>query len=177
MAGHAAVLSPHLCACFHDKCVRVTGERGLPDIMSTEDNKTFVHRWIEEVFNQKKTAAIAEFVAPTFVDYGAPPGAPGGLEGLQQGIGMFLAAFPDFHYTVEDMIAAGDKVMSRLTMRGTHQGALMGLAPTGKQVTVNAIDLLRIAGGKLVEHWMSWDALGMLQQLGAAPAPGQSSEA
>lgn len=85
---------------------------------------------------------------------------------------MIRAAFPDLHVTVEDMVAEGDKVVARVTMSGTHKGEFMGIAPTGKQITVGIIEILRIAGGKVVEHWNVVDSLGMMQQLGAVPAPG-----
>jgi predicted ester cyclase len=94
--------------------------------MSTEDSKALVRRFYKEVVNQKNTAAIDEFADPHIVDHAAPPGVAGGLEGVQQTITMYLAAFPDLHFTVEDMIAEGDKVVARFTARGTHQGAFMG---------------------------------------------------
>jgi predicted ester cyclase len=141
--------------------------------MSTEANKTSVRRFYDEVFNQKNRAAIDEFIDPNQVDHAAPPGTPGGLAGAKQTIGMYLTAFPDLHFTVEDMIAEGDKLVARLTVRGTQQGAFMGIPPTGKHVTVTAIDISRMAGGKSVEHWIEMDTLGMMQQLGVIPAPGQ----
>ena len=78
---------------------------------------------------------------------------------------MYLTAFPDLHFTVEDIIADQDKVVTRLTCRGTQQGAFMGIPPTGKQATTTAIDINRFAGGKSVEHWLNMDTLGLLQQL------------
>ena len=143
--------------------------------MSTEDNKALVRRFYEEVFNQKNTTAIAEFIDPTFVDHSLPPGLPGGIEGARQYIGMYMTAFPDLHLTVEDMIAEGDKVVARFTGSGTQQGAYMNIPPTGKQMTATVIDMFRIAGSKFVEHWLEFDALGMMQQLGVIPAPGQAS--
>ena len=86
---------------------------------------------------------------------------------------MYLTAFPDLYFTVEDLIAEGDKAVARLTVRGTQQGVFMGIPPTGKHVTVTAIDINRFAGGKSVEHWLNMDTLGLLQQLGVIPAPGQ----
>ena len=82
---------------------------------------------------------------------------------------MFLKAFPDLHLTVEDMIAEGDKVVTRFTSRGTQTGAFMGIPPTGKQVTVSSIVIARIADGKIVEEWGLDDQMGMLQQLGVIP--------
>ena len=141
--------------------------------MSTEANKASVRRFYDEVFNKKNRAAIDEFIDPNHVDHAAPPGTPGGLKGVKQTLNMYLTAFPDLHFTVEDIIAEGDKVVTRLTCRGTQQGAFMGIPPTGKQATVMAIDINRFAGGKSVEHWLNMDTLGLLQQLGAIPAPGQ----
>ena len=141
--------------------------------MSTEVNKASMRRFYDEVFNKKNTAAIDEFIDPHQVDHAAPPGTPGGLEGARQTVTMYLTAFPDLYFTVEDLIAEGDKVVARLTVRGTQQGVFMGIPPTGKHVTVTAIDINRFAGGKSVEHWLNMDTLGLLQQLGVIPVPGQ----
>ena len=142
--------------------------------MSTEVNKANLRRFYDEVFNKKNRAAIEEFIDPNQVDHAAPPGTPGGLAGAKQTISMYLTAFPDLHFTVEDIIAEGDKVVARLKVRGTQKGAFMGVPPTGKQATSTAIDISRIAGGKSVEHWLEMDTLGLLQQLGALPTPGQA---
>jgi predicted ester cyclase len=142
---------------------------------STEANKSSVRRFYNEVFNKKNRAAIEEFIAPNHVDHTLPPGLPAGIEGSKQFITMYLTAFPDLHFTVEDLIAEGDKVVARLTTRGTQQGVFMGIPPTGKQVTVTAIDINRIVGDKSVEHWLNMDTLGLLQQLGVVPLPGQAS--
>ena len=141
--------------------------------MSTEVNKASMRRFYEEAFNKKNRAAIDEFIDPTQVDHAAPPGTPGGLEGARQTVTMYLTAFPDLYFMVEDFIAEGDKVVARLTVRGTQQGVFMGIPPTGKHVTVTAIDINRMASGKSVEHWLNMDTLGLLQQLGVIPAPGQ----
>ena len=123
------------------------------------------------MFNKKNRAAIDEFIDPTQVDHAAPPGTPRGLEGAKQTVTMYLTAFPDLHFTVEDLIAEGDKVVTRLTVRGTQQGEFMGIPPTGKQATVKAIDINRIVGGKSIEHWLEMDTLGLMQQLGVVPTP------
>jgi len=141
--------------------------------MSTETNKASVRRFYDEVINKKNRAAIDEFIDPNYVDHAAPPGTPGGIAGAKQTISMYLTAFPDLHFTVEDIITEGDKVVARLTARGTQRGAFMNIPPTGKQATVTAIDINRFAGGKCVEHWLNMDSLGLLQQLGVIPAPGQ----
>ncbi|WIG61123.1 MAG: hypothetical protein OJF49_003871 [Ktedonobacterales bacterium] len=140
--------------------------------MSTEENKASIQRFCDEVFNRKNTAALDEFIAPDAVDHSAPPGAPGGIEGARQFADMLLTAFPDMRYTVEDLIAEGDKVVARLTTRGTHQGVFLGIPPTGKQVMTTGIEIYRMASGKIVEHWNNYDDLGLFQQLGAFPPMG-----
>ena len=94
-----------------------------------------------------------------------------GIEGLKQFLSMIRAAFPDLRVTLEDAIAEGEKVVSRWTAQGTHQGELMGIAPTGNRVTLTGITIHRIAEAKIVEEWENWDALGMMQQIGAVPSP------
>jgi steroid delta-isomerase-like uncharacterized protein len=142
--------------------------------MSTEDNKTLMRRFYEEVMNQKNLAAIDDFLAPTFVNHSALQlGMPGGgIEEVKQYVSMILTTFPDLHYTVEDMIAEGDKVVARLTVSGTQQGAFLGIPSTGKHATITDIEIFRIANGKAVENWVQADFLGLLQQLGVVPAMG-----
>jgi predicted ester cyclase len=140
--------------------------------MSAEENKTVVRQFIEEVFNQRNVDAIDTYMTADYVDHVIPPGIPPTREGFKQFIGMFLAAFPDFHYTIEDEVAEGDKVVSRLSARGTQPGELLGRPATGKHATWSEIHIGRMAGGQLVEHWGSIDQLGMLQQLGVIPMSG-----
>jgi predicted ester cyclase len=113
-----------------------------------------------------------EVLAPDFVYHS--PGAPADLEGFKQFLPMFRAAFPDMRGTVEDLIAEGDKVVDRITFQATHQGEMMGISPTGNTVTVTEMHISRIAEGKIVERWGQTDMLGMMQQLGAVPPPGQA---
>ena len=143
--------------------------------MLTEENKAAVRRAYEAV-NQQSVLAFADmFIDPNQIDHSAPPGLPGGIEGARQLAAMFLTAFPDLRFTVEDMIAEGDRVVARITMSGTHQGAFMGIPPTGKHVAWTLIDINRVAGGKSVEHWSEMDTLSLVQQLGVVPAPAQTS--
>ena len=93
------------------------------------------------------------------------------MEGLKQAFNHFLAANPDGYHVVEDMIAEGDKVVTRLSAYGTQTGELFGIPPTGKQVSMTAIAIHRIVNGKIVEHWGEADNLGMMQQLGVVPTP------
>jgi steroid delta-isomerase-like uncharacterized protein len=113
-----------------------------------------------------------ELFAADFVDHN-PAVLSHDLEGTKQLFSMYLDAFPDVQITVDDLIAEGDRVAARFTGQGTHKGPFMGLPPTGKPFTLTAIDILRIVDGKIVEHWGEADTLGLLQQLGAIPAPGQ----
>jgi predicted ester cyclase len=129
--------------------------------MSPEDNKAFIRRYFEAISGKDKPAAVLNrYVAD---------------EELKQHIARYEAAFPSYEMIAEDMIAEGDKVVVRLLFRGTHKGDLMGIPPTGKQVTVPFILIYRLASDKIVEQWMQGDSLGLLQQLGAIPAPTPTS--
>ncbi len=141
--------------------------------MSTEENKALDRRFTEEVWNRGNLAVVDELMSADYHEH--DPTIPAGSEGFKQFVLMYRSAFPDVNFTIEDQIAEGDKVVSRWTARGTHKGELMGIPPTGKQVTVTGIVIGRYANGKLVEGWSNYDALGMLQQLGAVPPPGQAS--
>jgi predicted ester cyclase len=117
----------------------------------SEENKATVRRLMDEVWNQGNLDAIDEGLAPDFVNHDAPPGLPSDREGFKQLAVMYKAAFPDMHLHVEDQLAEGDMVVSRWSAHGTHQGELMGIAPTGKEVTVTGIDIDRFEGGQIVE--------------------------
>ena len=143
--------------------------------MSAEENKAIARRWFEEFWN-KRTLSLDEidaFFTADFVYHSPPSGIPLDLEGFKQQVTMLLAAIPDVHITIEDMIAEGDKLVARWTFTATHKGELMGIAPTGKQITVSVMAISRIAGGKFAEVWELADQLGMMQQLGVVPPPGQ----
>ena len=136
--------------------------------MSTEQNKTLLSRLIKEVFNRGNVSVVDELLAPDFVEHEElPPGIPPGREAVKQLSTIFRSAFPDFKATIDDMIAEGDKVVARQTWSGTHKGEFMGVPPTGKKVSFGVIDIVRIAGGKVVEHWGQMDGMGMMKQLGA----------
>jgi steroid delta-isomerase-like uncharacterized protein len=141
--------------------------------MSMEENKAQDRRMWEEAFNQGKLAVADEVCAATFTDHD-PHSTVRGPERAKQDIALYLRASPDIHFTIEDQIAEGDKVVTRLTVRGTHQGELMGLAATGRQFAVSGISIVRFAHGKVEEQWANFDMLGLLQQLGAVPTPGQA---
>jgi ketosteroid isomerase-like protein len=137
--------------------------------MSAE-NKAIIRRVVDEVWNQRKLDVLDEICAPNFALYDpSVPGLSRGPEGAKQYVGLFCAAFPDIRVTADDLFAEGDKVALRWSATGTHQGELMGIAPTGKQVTVTGHAIYRIANGKIEEDWITGDTLGVLQQLGVIP--------
>jgi len=141
--------------------------------MSIEENKAMDRRFYEEVWNGGNLAVVDEFVAANYVDHDPQPtGALEGVEGIKQSVTMYRTAFPDAHFTIEDQIAERDLLVTRWRARGTHQGPLMGIPPTGKPAMVTGISITRWASGKVVEGWTNFDALGLLQQLGAVPSMG-----
>jgi steroid delta-isomerase-like uncharacterized protein len=136
--------------------------------MSTEENKTIVRRY-QEIYNTNQLDALPEVLAPDFRPHSLMPGVPATLEGYKTIQDGTLAAFPDFHVSIEDLIAEGDKVVMRFLMTGTHQGNFMGAPATGVKIHVTGISIFRLAGGKIAEHWGEEDSLGWLQQVGALP--------
>ena len=139
----------------------------------SEENKAIARRLFGEGINEGNLSVADELVAPDFINHNPARGATPDREGLKQYVTMLRSAFPDLHGTIEDQIAEGDKVVLRMTFRGTHRGKLMGIPPTGKELAVIAIGIFRFAGGKIVERWAITDELGMMQQLGVIPTPGQ----
>ena len=135
----------------------------------SEENKAIARRFAE-VFETGDLSVLDELLASNFVDHNPFPEQAPGAEGMKQLIGIMRATFPDMTVTTDDMIAEGDKVVSRWTGTGTHQGEFMGVPATGNKVTVTGIGIDRIVDGKIVEHWEQFDAMGMMQQLGAIPS-------
>ena len=140
--------------------------------MSTEDNKALVRRGYDAL-NERNWAAFDALCSPDIVFYNASTKIQG-YPAYKQFISMYFTAFPDAHLTIEDMIAEGDTVAVRQTFHGTHKGDLMGIAPRGKQATATGISIFRIANGQAVEQRANYDDLGLLQQLGVVPMPGQA---
>ena len=139
--------------------------------MSTENNKALIRRVYEEAINQGNLALFDDLVSSDYVLHDPNyPQPVRGAEGLKQYIQVFRTAYPDLHFTIEDIIGEGDTVAVRQTSRGTHRGELFGIPPTGKQPTVTGMTYHRFVNGKLVERWVNYDGLGMLQQLGVVPA-------
>jgi steroid delta-isomerase-like uncharacterized protein len=141
--------------------------------MLTETNKTVARRFLEEVWNKGNLAVLNEIIAKDHVSSGPGtlPGLPTGPEGSKQLVTVYRNAFPDVHFTIDEQIAEGDKVVTRWTAHGTHQGELVGIPATSKSTTVTGINLDRIANGKIAESWGIFDEFGMMQQLGVIPVP------
>ena len=137
--------------------------------MSLEKNKTAALRIPLEVFNKGNLNIADEVMAADYIEH-AP--LPPGVAGFKLFVPAFRSAFPDFQYTVDDVIAEGDKVAVRLTAHGTQKGEFASLPASGKQATWSEIHITDMADGKIVEHWVVQDQLGMMQQLGLIPAPG-----
>ena len=135
--------------------------------MSIEENKALVRRWFE-VSSEEDLPALYKTVSPDFVLHDTAGDMP--LEQYKQYNTMLFAAFPDISFTVEDMIAEGDKVVTRWTMNATHKGQFGGIPPTGKRVSITGVSIDRIVAGKFVESWLYSDRLGLMQQLGVIPS-------
>jgi steroid delta-isomerase-like uncharacterized protein len=137
------------------------------------DMKTKLERVPLEILNQGRYELIDEIYAPDFVEHYEQPGVPPTREGFKQFAMAYRSAFPDLHYTVEDAIEAGDKIVHRLTASGTMKGDFLGMPATGRRATWSEIHIGRVADGRLIEHWGLVDQLGLFVQLGIVPAPGQ----
>src|SRR5437588_6927346 len=138
----------------------------------SEQNKAVVRRLFEDVWNNGNLDTIDELVAEDHVDHDpGREGQPGGTESMRGFVEMYRTAFPDLNIVIGETVADGDLVAMTWTATGTHQGELMGIAPTGKSVNVVGMGMDRVRDGKIVESWAAYDTLGMLTQLGAIPAP------
>jgi predicted ester cyclase len=132
-------------------------EREECETMSTEANKAFVRSYLEAISGKDKPRALQdEYIAESD-------------EELKEHIVFFEASFPRYALPIDDMIAEGDKVAARLRFEGAHKGELLGIAPTGKEVSVPFAITYRLDGGKIAQHWMSFDRMALMEQLGVAP--------
>ena len=140
--------------------------------MSTEQNKAIVRDRINgEMISQNRLDLVDELFTESFVNHSAPPGLPTDREGVKMFFGALHAAFSGLHVTVEDQVAEGDKVVTRKTFHGTHTGDFFGVPATGRTVSFQVIDILRLVDGRGTDHWNVVDRLGLLRQLGAIPEP------
>jgi steroid delta-isomerase-like uncharacterized protein len=140
-----------------------------------EENKALIQRFVEEAFNKGNVDVANEVYSPTLVSHEPTGPEERSPEYVKNFVNMYLIAFPDGRTTMEDLVAEGDKVAYRWTYRGTHQGELMGIPTTGREVTITGITIDRISGAKIEEEWNNFDQLGMLQQLSLVPAPGEAA--
>jgi steroid delta-isomerase-like uncharacterized protein len=140
--------------------------------MGMEENKALIRREVEEVWNRGDVEMVDALFAATYVSHnpGNPDQEPG-PRGVKDFVARVRAEWPDIRFTVEEQLAEGDLVATRWTVRATHQREVAGVAPTGRRVTASGTSTSRIASGKIAETWVNWDQLGLLQQIGAIPAP------
>jgi predicted ester cyclase len=139
---------------------------------STEENAALIRRFYEEIFNRGNLEVVGNLVASRFVDH-IPSPLPGqptqGPEAVKWFASLYRTAFPDLQVSIDELMTVDDRVITRVTWRGTQKGKLLGADPTGKQVRISGIDIARVSGGQLVEHWGQIDVLGMLSQLDFLP--------
>ena len=136
----------------------------------SEGNKFVIRRSFEELWNKGNLSLVDELFTPNYEHHDASsPDFGRGPESEKKRATLYRTAFPDLQLTIEDIIAEGETVMVRWSCRGTHKGDLSGIAPTGKQVTISGVSIARFTRGKMVEGWVNWDALGLMQQLGVVP--------
>jgi predicted ester cyclase len=131
-----------------------------------EQNKTIYRRFLQKVFNEGQLNNLGEFLSKSYVVHDAPPGTPTGWEAIKHIVTMFRTAFPDLHITIDELVAEGDKVCARATTRGTHQGPIFGIPPTGKPVEMTGLTMVTISNGCLIESWVKNDVMGLMKQLG-----------
>jgi len=135
------------------------------------DNKTVIRSFVEEVINQGRFERANDLVVEDFIELDPLPGQQQGREGLKDVIGAMRAAFPDIYWVLEEMIAEGDKVVSRFTWTGTHRGSFLGIPPTGRRVSVKGVVIDRLEAGRMADSRILMDTMSMMQQLGVIPAP------
>lgn len=133
--------------------------------MSAEENKAIIRRYYDELWNRWNLDVVDEIISVEVAFRGSLGSTVKGRHDFKQYVNMVRAAFPDFHNTIDDLIAEGDKVVARLTYRGTHKGELFGIAPTGRQVTYSGIAIFQIADSQIVDGWVIGDTLGLMRQI------------
>ena len=142
------------------------------------DNKAIVRRLYEEVWNNRKLEVVNELISPNHALQGPTVfGSSIGPEAYKRQVSSLLEAYPDLLWTIEDTIAEKDRVVACWTLSGTHKGDFMGVPATNKKVSVSGMTIHHIAGGKIMDSHTNWDALGMMQQLGAVPATEKAKDA
>ncbi|GAC1650070.1 MAG: ester cyclase [Acidobacteriaceae bacterium] len=138
--------------------------------MTIEENKAVVRRYYDEVLNGGNSELLNVIAVHEYIEHDPIPGQGTGIDGLRERVAMLRDAFQP-QFTLEDVVAEGDRVAVRWTHRGTHVGAFMGIPPTGRSYSIAGIDIHRLKDGRMAEHWHVVDLLGQLQQLGIIPLP------
>ena len=161
-----------LCLTFacQNKAEKAELEKFRAQAKIEEQNKEIVKRYWNGKWNERRPEILDELLTSDVVNYGTSMKI-NGLEEYKQVYGMFLSAFHDTHFTIEGIIAEGDKVMTRASMSGVQKGALEGIPPTGKTVNISIFTVFRLVNGKIAEEWEIYDSLGMMQQLGMELKP------
>lgn len=136
----------------------------------SEQSKESQRRFVEEIQNQGRIDVVDELIAEDMVDHTPFPGLPPNREGARMIFEAIRAGFPDHDAEIVHLVAEGNMVATYKTFTGTHEGEFMGIAPTGRKVTIRVMDFVRYRDGQIVEHWNIVDQAGLLQQLGAMPA-------
>jgi steroid delta-isomerase-like uncharacterized protein len=139
-------------------------------VTDTETHKAIARRFAERLFNHGDAAAYDELVADGYVHHNPPiPGVPGTKDGFWQAVVLTRKAFPDVHVEIQDVLAEGDRVLFRDVAKATHAGDFLGIPATGRALSWTEMHLLRIANGRVIEHWTNFDQLGILVQMGVVP--------
>lgn len=136
---------------------------------TAQRNKAIVRRFVEEFQNGGNESAAEELLAADFVDRTPFPGVAPDREGVKRLFTALRISFPDLRAKIHDQLAQKDRVATRKTFRGTHRGEFLGIAPTGRSVAFDVIDVMRIEDGRIAEHWNVLDLMGLLQQIGPLP--------
>jgi len=137
--------------------------------MSAEQNKSIVRRWVEEGWNKRNTALIDQLFTPNFYQHETGPESVNSSETLKPFVAGYLSAFPDLQFTIEDLVAEGDKVVWRFKATGNNSGPFMGGPVTGKSIAVTGTITFRLENSRMAEAWLNLDVLGLLQQVGIIP--------
>ncbi len=144
----------------------------------SEQNKNAVRRLFDELWNKGNMPVAEELIGINYAHHDAStPDVGRGPEGEKKRVTLYRNAFPDLRLTIEDLFADGETVVARWSCRGAHKGEFNGIAPTGKQFVISGVTIARFANGKIVEGYVNWDALGLMQQLGAVPVAATKSMA
>jgi steroid delta-isomerase-like uncharacterized protein len=135
----------------------------------SEDAGSLLRRLHAEVLAARDPAVVEAFFAPDFLSHTNPPGMPAGVEGARRFFAMFHEAMPDAEVAIDELIADGDRAAVATTITGTHTGHLLGVAPTGRRLSIVGVDMVRVRDGLIVEHRGLTDTVGLMRQLGSAP--------